>query len=201
MKRTISGIICAALCIAGSSSADSFNQVKSKLSGPGCLLLEFISIIESDVFDQVDSARGTAYLAHDGRYNVMLGLDQYLYDHEHVYTYSGSSNQVVIEKIDSGLHVNRYVSLITRLDDFYETYPIEPGHRYRLVRKPGMAGDHPDSMIVSIDPASLEMERIEYLDVNDELNRIVFVSQKSETNCDENRFQPAFPDSVERVKL
>ena len=187
--------------LSASATADRFDTIKEQLAQAACTRFEFVSIIESEIFDATDSATGTAYIARDGRFNVTLGEDRYLFDLRFLYSYSSENNQVVIEKVSDQVQVSREISFITRLDELYETHTIQPGKSYRLLKKPGEKSDIPDSVTIFIAPDSLQLERLEYLDINEERNVIVILKQQTDKDCDKMQFEPAFPDSVERIKL
>jgi outer membrane lipoprotein-sorting protein len=187
-------------CFCAAWGADRFDQVKAKLAEAACTRFEFRSIVESNVFDQIDSLDGTAYLAHDGRFNITLGPDQYLFDGNILYSYSAENNQVIIEPIDDTEMVSREISFITKLDKFYNTQKMKPDV-YRLSKKAEVKGDIPDSITVSVDRRALRLDRLEYYDVNDERTVIVILKQQPDPVCSEREFQPVFPDSIERLKL
>ncbi len=189
------------VCLSISAAADRFGAIKEQLAQAACTRFEFVSIIESEIFDVTDSATGTAYIARDGRFNVTLGEDRYLFDLSFMYSYSAENNQVVIEKVSDKEGVSREISFITRLDELYETHTIQPGKSYRLLKRPGEKGDIPDSLTIFIAPDSLQLERLEYLDINEERNVIVILKQQTGKDCDDEQFEPAFPDSVERIRL
>ncbi len=181
--------------------ADRFDAIKELLTQAKCTRFEFLSIIESEVFDKTDSVMGAAYIAGDGRYHVVVGGDRYLFDGNNLYSYSAENNQVVIEKVAQKEQTSREISFITHLDEFYEVYPIKPDSSYRLVKKTGVKGDMPDSATVFIAPRVLQIKRLEYYDVNEERTVILFLKQETDTVCNEEQFKPAFPDSVEKVRL
>ncbi len=189
------------VCLSISAAADRFGAIKEQLAQAACTRFEFVSIIESEIFDVTDSATGTAYIARDGRFNVTLGEDRYLFDLSFMYSYSAENNQVVIEKVSDKEGGSREISFITRLDELYETHTIQPGKSYRLLKRPGEKGDIPDSLTIFIAPDSLQLERLEYLDINEERNVIVILKQQTGKDCDDEQFEPAFPDSVERIRL
>lgn len=189
------------VCLGISVAADRFSGIKEQLAQAACTHFEFVSIIESEIFDATDSATGTAYIARDGRFNVTLGEDRYLFDLSLMYSYSAENNQVVIEKVSDKEEVSREISFITRLDDLYETHTILPDISYRLLKKPGEKSDIPDSVTVFIAKDKLKLERLEYFDINEERNVIVIRKQETKKDCDNKQFEPAFPDSVEKVRL
>lgn len=189
------------LCVSATLGADRFDSIKAKLTQAECTRFEFLSIIESEIFDQSDSTTGTAYIAHDGRYNVHVGRDQYLFDGNNLFSYSAENNQVVIEKMAAKNEISLEISFITRLDEFYQTLTIKSDSSYRLTKKADAKGDMPDSAVVFINSQASRIDRFMYYDVNDERTIIIILKQQSDSICNEGQFEPAFPDSVERVKL
>jgi outer membrane lipoprotein-sorting protein len=189
------------VCLSISAAADRFDTIKGQLAQAACTRFEFVSIIESEIFEATDSASGTAYIARDGRFNVTLGEDRYLFDLCFLYSYSAENNQVVIEKVSHQTQISREISFITRLDELYETHTIRPGKSYRLLKKPDEKSDIPDSVTVFIAQDTSKLERLEYFDINEERNVIVIKKQETRKDCDNKQFEPTFPDSVERVRL
>ena len=116
------------LCLAAyatSARGDSFDQIKQSMAEAGCNLFEFLSIVESDIFDVVDTTVGRAVIARDGRYSIEIGTDHYLYDLEFLYNYSRVHNQVTVERPNPDLILGEEVSFITRLDEFYRSFVVE----------------------------------------------------------------------------
>ena len=202
MSRQLVSILGGVFLIAGSAVAgDSFEKIKKDLAESGCVHFDFLSIIESDIFDSVDSSFGEAYLSSDGRYLITLGDDQYLYDLEFLYSYSSENNQVTVEKPPDGAGVGEEISFIAHLDEYYETLAVIPDREYRLLRKAGSVADIPDSLYLYVDRNELALDQVEYFDINEELNRLQFIKQETSAACDSNLFEPNFPDSVETIKL
>lgn len=181
-------------------AAGTFSKIKSDLSSSSCIELHFLSIVESDIFDSIDSTYGKAYLARDGRFRVKLGTDEYLDDGHQLYSYSQENNQVTIEQSGGGGEAGE-LSLLRKMDDWYTTYPTDSNTVFRLIRKSEVEGDIPDSMTVLIDMTEIKLVEISYLDINEELNRIILLHQILSDQCYEKRFEFSLPDSVERVKL
>ena len=88
-----------------------------------------------------------------------------------------------------------------RLDEIYIVDPLTPGEKYRLVKRKFGYDNVPDSLIVAVRPDTTLLNWIEYYDVNGELNRIVLLEQTTSETCPDSLFVPAYPDSVERVRL
>ncbi len=191
----------ALLAVGTTVGADRFEQIKKNFEKADCAHFAFLSLLESKIFEQVDTAQGTAYIAHDGRYRVTIGGDEYLYDSHLLYSYSQENNQVTVETVDTLSPASEQITFVTHLDDYYTTKTVIPDKEYRLERKAKDAGNIPDSMLVFLAADSLKLKSIEYYDINDELNRIIFTEQKTLLSCDSTIFQPHFPDSVETIEL
>jgi len=193
----------ATICfLAGSALAekDPFEQIKAAMAGAACCHFEFISIIESEVFESVDSTNGLAMLAADGRYFIKVGGDEYLRTSNRLYSYSSDENQVTVEMVDSAGMTDETVSFITRFDKYYRTISRKPGREYFLTRLDS-AGSLPDSVTVILSGKKPQLARLEYRSDNADFNRIVFLSREYQATCDEHLLTPHFPDSVEVIEL
>jgi len=196
-------VLCALIDLAGSgvARADTFDGIKQSYRKAACVTISFVSIIESSVFETVDSLTGSAVIAGSGRYVVALGKDKYVFDGVDLYSYSHDNNQVVIERLDPDDRFGAEVSFITRLDEIYKTAILRPDSTYRLVKSTTGYDNVPDSLVVTIDRRKSAIRTIEYFDVNEEKNRIVFKEQSLTGGCDSSLFVPEFPDSAERIRL
>lgn len=210
MKIVTFFLLLIALLGSGATRADDrFERIKTNLYDAACTEVGFLSILKSDIFDTEDTLEGTAWLAGDGRYYIAVGDDVYLFDGRCRYTYSRSNNQVVIERLDSSVTSSEEVTFLIRLDDYYTTQVLNPDTSYRLSRKPGDGPDIPDSMTVYLGEAGPagsgeerpEIDRLEFYDINEDLNIIKLLHVRTVAECDRGHFMPAFPDSVERIKL
>lgn len=199
-RHAVRAGLCVLVCL-GSAQADTFDKIKQAFKQAECVKLTFISIIESSIFESVDSVDGSAIIDGSGKYLVTLGKDKYLYDGQDLFSYSHDNNQVVIERVDPDDRFGAEVSFITRLDEIYKTTILRPDSSYHLVKAAGGFANVPDSLVVTIDKRARAIRAIEYLDVNEEKNRIVFVHQSLSGRCDSVPFIPDFPDSAERVRL
>jgi len=192
----------AAGLLAGSvlASEDPFEQIKTAMARAACCRFEFISIIESEVFESVDSTAGSALLAADGRYYIKLGSDEYLRTRDRLYSYSGDENQVTVELADSTGTTDETVSFITRFDKYYHTSTLKPGREYLLIKLDSTTS-LPDSVTVVVSGKPAVLESLKYLSENADLNRIVFLSRRNESACDEASLFPRFPDSAQVIEL
>ena len=182
-------------------AADRLEVVKQEMSEAPCYEIKFLSIVESDVFNSVDTTEGEAYIALDGRYSVGIGDDRYVYDREFLYSYSKEQNQVTIEAFDYRNAPVEEVTFIVRLDEYYETSVIEKNREYRLVKHDSTAADLPDSLRLFIKPGKSEIERLEFFDLNEDLNRIVFRSQQAKPKCKDKELYLNYPDDASVIRL
>ena len=116
------------------SQADPLEALKKTMSEADCSRFEFISILESEIFDSVDSTLGSALIASDGRYRVTIGPDEYLRTAELLFSYSTENNQVTVERFELAGSTDESISFITRLDDYYEKSTSTGDNRYLLAR-------------------------------------------------------------------
>ena len=201
LYRSFISAIIFGLSISGTALADTFDQIKQAYRKADCVKVTFLSVIESSIFDTVDSLSGRAVISSSGKYAVELGEDRYVFDGTDLYSYSHDNNQIVIERVDPEDRFGTEVSFITRLDEIYKTTILRPDSTYRLVKSAQGYINVPDSLVVTIDRQKGKIRAIEYFDVNEEKNRIVFKEQSVTGGCDSSTFVPEFPDSVERVRL
>ncbi len=201
IARGVHALCVVVLTALGAQAGDRFETAKEALAAGSCTRIEFLSIIESDIFDQVDTARGSADIARDGRYRIVVGDDEYLSTGDSLYSYSARHRQVTVEALTGGIDRSTEISFVIRLDDFFKTVIIHPDSVYRLIRTSVDVVGLPDSLVLFMRTDTSAIDRIEYLDVNGELNRIVFLSIVPSPECTPGRFEPDFPDSVDVIRL
>ena len=182
------------------SESNNLEAVKSKFSNGDCTYFKFANIIESKIFGVIDTIHGSAYIAVDGRYKIEIGSDVYLYDGSLLYTYFWETNQVIIEQPDSGKLVSDEISFVIKLDEWYDS-KANSKNSYALKKKEGIEGDIPDSLELITNNEDSTIAEIRYFDINEDINRVKFLKQKTDSSCSARRFEPDFPNSVEKVKL
>ncbi|UCC45534.1 MAG: hypothetical protein JSU65_06350 [Candidatus Zixiibacteriota bacterium] len=180
---------------------DMFSRIKTRLAEADCIRFEFLSVLESEVFDAVDTAKGNVVIAADSRYCLDLGRDQYIFDGRLLYSFSRENNQVTVEAAASGEAQEESVSFVKRIDEFYSSTMVVPDERYRLIRLSEKHRELPDTVVAFVDPQSESLARLEYYDVNGDLNRIIFTAEEILPTCSDSAFVPSYPDSVEIIKL
>jgi len=196
----IAGLSVLLVCMPGIAGDESFEKTKKKLASAGCVSVEFLAVIESEIFESVDSADGRAEIASDGRYRIRLGEDMYLATGEQLYTYSAANNQVTVEALRPGA-VNTEITLLQSLDESYKTAILRPDSVYALTRDSTAESGLPDSLMVYLTAGGGQIDRMEYLDINGELNRLILKTLSTAEQCDSAAFVPSFPDSVEIIEL
>jgi outer membrane lipoprotein-sorting protein len=201
MTKQIALILTALSLFTGQASADSFDTIKKRLADAACITVDFISVLESSIFESVDSTEGQARIGADGRYIIHLGNDTYLATGSRLYSYSAANNQVTVEPLDPETMANTEITLLGSLDESYISTILVPDSAYRLIRRTETASGLPDSLRVYLNPDHTTIDRLEYFDINEELNRILIRDLSSDAACDTSRFVPDFPDSVEVIEL
>lgn len=199
----------AALVLIGSlgvgvwATGDHFALLKTQMANAACCRFEFMSIVESDVFSSVDTTQGSALIARDGCYQIEVGPDSYLNDGQFLYSYSRPNNQVTVERVDPDIAPTEEISFITRLDDFFKTHTMRKDSLYRLTLIDSSYTNLPDSMdvVLTMVSGAARLRSLEYRDINDDKNTVVFTGQFFHPSCDEHAFDPAFADTVEVIKL
>lgn len=189
------------LTVSVANAADPFDTVKRNMAEAACVRIEFLSILESDVFDVVDSIKGTALIARYGRFHVNVGTEEYLYDGTLLQTYSSQTNQVIIEAPSGDLFVGSEIALITRLDDYYRTTAVKPGSEYSLTKIDTSDTQLPPQITVMLNGTTGGIDELIYDDVNGDKNRIVFLNERLSEVCPEDSFVPMFPKTAERIRL
>lgn len=180
--------------------ADTFDKLKESLRSAACISVDFLSIVSSDVFESTDSTVGSAYLGRDGRYQVRLGPDQYVFDGALLYSISTENNQVVIDSADTADALATEVSFLARLDEFYTTRILEPNRQYLLGRLPGAPKSIPDSMHLWLRDRRAELERLTYRDDNGDPVTLEIRRLRTSPACDNRRFIPDLPPTMERIR-
>jgi len=190
------------LLAVGGSADEVYERVVADLASAGCTEVKFLSIVRSQVFDFEDTLAGLARLDDDGRYDITVGPDRYLCDLKRTYEYAQSTNQVAIRSFDSSSSSAHQLACFTDIDRYYHLIEVVAGSdQYHLTRRPGIGLDIPERLTITVDRKTERVSRMEYLDINNDLNTIVILNMETGTDCPPEYFLPNFPDSVERVFL
>ena len=201
MKKLLIIVLGLILVTASVQGADRFERAKEDFAKAGCVSLEFWSILQSDIFDLVDTTRGTAVIGNDGRFAVTIGTEEYVFDGDTLFSYSQETDQVIVEETGDNPLTGTEIAFITRIDDFFVTTTVEENKEYLLHRLDSAPPDLPAEVRVMLDADSGSISRFRYLDINGDVNVIVLRAQDLSDHCPDDSFVPAFPESAERVKL
>ena len=180
--------------------SEPFEILKERMASSGCNHLEFLSLLESQVFDTTDTVMGEAWLGDSGRYNVKIGPDQYLAADNMLYSYSIENNQVTVEQLSTQDRRREQLSFLTNLDGFYSTTILARGREYRLRVIDTTDTELPSPLHLFLNSEG-KIDYFEYHDQNEDLNRIVILRQEILDSCPSGIFSPDFPDSVEIVRF
>lgn len=196
-------VVAGALAATVGAVGDRFTSLKKQMSEAACCRFEFLSIVESDVFDATDTTVGSALIGRDGRYRIEIGPDTYLNDGRYLYSYSRPNNQVTVELANPDAIPTEEISFVTRLDEFYATRKLVKDSLYRLTLLDSSYTNLPDSMdvLLTVVSGAARLRSLGYRDINDDKNDVVFTGQFFSPSCDEGAFEAHFPDSVEIIKL
>ena len=183
-------------------AADPLEALTDRLSRAACVEVTFLSIIGSQVFATVDTTAGRAVVAADGRYHLFLGEDEYLCDGDSLWSYSAENNQVTVEGVETESGDPGMITLVTQLDEAYDSRIIRPGREYELWRRESDGeGILPDTLMVTLSEDGKTLERIRYYDVNGDPNEIVIRRLSPRDRCPGEAFAPQWPDTVETVRV
>jgi outer membrane lipoprotein-sorting protein len=179
--------------------SDKFNELKKELSSAAMVRFDILITVESSVFDEIDSTYGDISVANDGRYFARLNGDEYLYDGKCIYEYSAENNQVTKRCPSEGEVVENRLGFIKNLDKYYKTTVVEQDSIYTLAKIAENEESLPDSMTIYLKGGNLA--RLEYYDLNDDLNKVDILSEAIFDSLKINIFELNLPDSVEVIIL
>lgn len=178
---------------------DRFQEIKAELDSAAMVSFDVLTIVESEIFDEIDSTAGKISIARDGRYVARLNDDIYLFDGECVWEFSSENNQATKRCLGEGEEVENRLGFIKKLDDYYKTSVIKENSIYRLIKKGEDDGSLPDSMLIYLKESKLA--RIEYLDLNNDLNKVWILKETISDSLPEEVFEINLPDSAEVITL
>ncbi len=184
-----------------SFSADKFSIIKNRLDSSAVVQLGVLITVESKVFDDIDSAYGQIILAEDGRYRAEINGDIYLNDGNSNWEYSAENNQATQKIIRAGEIPDDRLAFFKDIDSFYNTSVVKKDFIYRLTKLDTADTALPDSMTVFLDENRLQISKIEYYDLNDDLNCIYIIEESYEDKIRKDLFELSLPDSVEIISL
>lgn len=196
-------LILGLFCLIGTTvfATDRFKLIKNKINASVIFRFDVLITIESKIFDDIDSLSGQIILAEDGRYRAELGGDIYLNDGKTNWEYSDENSQATRRELREGEKPDNRLSFFRDLDSFYQTSIIKQDLIYKLIKIDSTAEALPDSMTIFLDKDQPQISKIEYFDLNDDLNCIYLTEEFYEDDINENQFKLNLPDSVEIISM
>ena len=196
-------LILGLICLIGitANSADKFTLIKNRINSATIVRFGVLITIESKIFDEVDSLTGLILLAKDGRYRAELGDDIYLSDGMTNWEYSAENNQATKRELSDGEIADNRLAFFKDLDSYYSSSIVEKDLIYTLIRLKNSDEALPDSMTVYISNKTMQISKIEYYDLNEDLNSVYITEEFYEDKIEENLFNLNLPDSVEIISL
>jgi len=191
------------LAAAGQETIDRscFGFVKAGYKDAGQINMDIGLVVESKVFDDVDSIGAQVTVVADGRYRADIGDDIYMFDGRDIWEYSAENNQATVRSLKDGEQYDNRLIFLTDFDKCFETREILPDSIYALYRRPDTDRALPDSMVAYINCPEATIFRLEYHDTNGDLNRIHFLSVTLTDTISSGLFDIGLPDSVEIITL
>jgi outer membrane lipoprotein-sorting protein len=179
--------------------ADDFEKIKKQYDSAAMVILEVDIMVESKIFNETDSSRGYIAVTEDGRYITEINNDVYLFDGNCKWEYSAENNQVTKRCPEDDETVDNRLAFIKNLDEYYKTDTIYVDSVYRLTKTGEDDESLPDTLLIYLRESRLST--IEYLDLNDDMNRVIISKQIVSDSVDADRFRINLPDSVEIITL
>ncbi len=178
---------------------DRFREIKAEYSSAAMVSFDILITIESKIFDEIDSASGKISIANDGRYFARLNNDIYLFDGKCIWEFSEENNQATKRCLKKDEEIENQLAFIKNLDDYYETSVIEKNSIYRLTKNIENNESLPDSMKIYLSESNIS--KIEYLDLNNDLNKIRILTEITSDSVYREIFEMNLPDSAEVITL
>ncbi len=196
-------LILGLFCLIGLTaySADKFTLIKNKIDSAKVASFGVLITIESRIFDEIDSLAGQIILAKDGRYRAELGGDIYLNDGKTNWEYSAENNQATKRELLEGELSNNRLSFFKDLDSYYKSSIVKQDLVYKLIKLDNSDKALPDSMTVYLNNKTHQISKIEYYDLNEDLNSVYITEEYYEDVIKDNLFDLNLPDSVEIISL
>jgi len=195
----IIGLVC--LIAVRAHTDDKFRLIKNNINSAAIVQLDVLITVKSKVFNDTDSATGEILLADDGRYRLLLNDDIYLNDGEYNWEYSAENNQATKRAFKEGEILDNRLGFFKNIDSYYFTNVVKKDSEYYLSKIDDTDNALPDDMTIYLKKDKDEILKIEYYDLNDDLNCIYINSQNCLNSIKKNSFEISLPDSTEIISL
>lgn len=178
---------------------DCLEKIKTEYSSSAMIQFEATLSVYSFVFEDTEKYPVVMTVSDSGLYRVKIGGDIYLYNGRRTYEYSAENNQATYREVGPGEKPFDRISFIKNFDRYYHTETIEPCRVYKLNRFDSAAESLPEKMTLFLEKGKLW--RVEYKDLNDDLNTFEIKKENLFKNFDQTFFEADFPDSTEFISL
>jgi hypothetical protein len=190
----------AVLTAGGTLAGDGkLDRLKKELENAALVELDIMLIIESDIFDMVDSTDGKVLIADDSRYCASLDDDIYWFDGRCISEYVAENGQVTRDCLGEAEYFESELIFIKSLDRYYKTTAIVDDSLYSLTRKDSQASSLPDSLTLIFRDKDSDNPVLEYYDLNKDLNIVDIRGRRIFDTIPDGVFDPDIPDSVEVI--
>jgi outer membrane lipoprotein-sorting protein len=188
-------------CLLAENHSDRFDEIKKGLSDARLVDFEVAATIDSKVFDQTDSSNGQITIADDGRYFARMNDDIYLFDGKCIWEISLENKQATKQCLKDGESFENRLFFLKNLDQYYATSPIKKGKEYFLRRIDKESNSLPDSIKIYLDNSGKKLSRLEYFDLNGDINRVHIIKETISDSIIARRFEINLPDSIEIINI
>jgi outer membrane lipoprotein-sorting protein len=178
---------------------DCLEKLQNSFSTSKLIAIKADLSVYSTVFEDTDEYNVNIFIADSGFYRVELDKDVYLFDGKKVWEYSYENKQATYRETAPGERPVDEISFIKNLDRFYESKVIKPCRIYELTRIDSTDEGLPDEMTLIF--ANDKLQRIEYKDLNGDLNTFKIKEIKLFNEFNQAPFKQDFPDSTEIIAL
>ncbi|SYZ73263.1 exported hypothetical protein [Candidatus Zixiibacteriota bacterium] len=186
---------------AAAGQKNKFDTIKSELASAREVKLKVAVAVTSKIFKDVDSSNGEIAIADDGRYFAQMGRDIYLFDGKCTWEISLEYRQATKRCLKDGEKFENRLVFIKNLDEYYEPHPIRKDLIYLLTRKDSDDSPMPDSLTIFLDKSADRIARLEYFDLNGDLNRVYILSERPNPAITDSLYHFNRPDSMEVITL
>ncbi len=187
--------------VSGADKGDKFDIIKSDLSSARQVKLDVAITVTSKIFKDIDSSAGKVAIADDGRYFARFNHDVYLFDGKCTWEISTEYRQATKRCLKDGEKFENRLVFLKNLDEFYISQPIKKDFIYHLTCRDCKDSPMPDSLTIYLDKSADRINRLEYFDLNGDLNRVYILSEKPAAVVEDSLYHFNLPDSMEVITL
>ncbi len=181
--------------------ADLYEKIKNEFASAPMVILKVDLITSSKIFESSDTSSGTISIADDGRYCARLGNDTYLFDGKCIWEVSAENRQATKQCLKEGEKFENRLFFLKDLSNYYKPSAIKKDAQYLLILKRKHSSALPDSLNLHLDSGSSSISKIDYHDLNGDLNEVIIKKQSILKEIDKSAFLIKLPDSTEVINI